>query len=145
MNSKRRKDCVFLGGEKCNQCLHPDKGMWVYCDTMHMTPFDSNSCQIGMYQKKKKSEKITMKLKGVFTEAVKPVKTEEPFYLRLVEASSYPGSVAVEAVDKNGERISLICRISKEKGIEAYRYVNPTVGLPLHEHQSVVMQETETS
>ena len=85
-----------------------------------------------------------MKLKGIFTKAAKPVKTDEPFYLRLVEASSYPGSVAVEAVNKFGERISLICRISKEEGIEAYEGVEKSLGFPLCKTDSVVMQDDET-
>lgn len=86
-----------------------------------------------------------MKLNGIFKKAEKPAKkADEPFFLRLVEASSYPNSVAVEAVNKYGERLSLIYRISKEMGIEAYEGVDPTLGFPMCKENSVVVHDEET-
>lgn len=125
MDRKEHPDCVHFKEQSmgCGHggCTHPKKGMWTQCSTMHIEHFDADSCQPGWYQPRpKKMEKETMKLKGLYNPELNVVKPDEPFYLRLVRASTYEGSVAVEAVDAKGERIALVCRISKEMGIELY-------------------------
>jgi len=86
-----------------------------------------------------------MQFKGLFTKPLAEKKKDEPFYLRLVEASTYQNSVAVEAVDKYGHRLSLICRISKEKGVEMYEDVDPLLGFPMDKDRTVVVQDEGTN
>jgi hypothetical protein len=82
-----------------------------------------------------------MKFGGIFGR-----KKNDDFFLRLIKAETYDGSVAVEAVDSKGERLSLICRISKEKGIEMYTNVDASLGFPMRlEDDTVVVQDEGTS
>ncbi|MFA5306079.1 MAG: hypothetical protein WC365_01380 [Candidatus Babeliales bacterium] len=85
-----------------------------------------------------------MKLKGIFTKATP--KQQLPFFLRLVEASTYKNSVAVEAVDAHGKRIALICRISTEMGVEMYDDVPKELGFPMDAGESTsVLVQSETT
>jgi hypothetical protein len=148
MDGKEYMDCVHFKerstGRGHGGCTHPKKGMWTQCSTMHIEDFDAHSCQPGWYQPgPKKMEKETTKLKGLYNPELKVVKPDEPFYLRLVEASTYGGSVEVEAVNTKGERIALICRISKEEGIELYEDVPKSLGFPML-NNAVKVQEDLT-
>lgn len=84
-----------------------------------------------------------MKIAGIFEKPVEDKK--EKFYLRLVPASSYNGAVSVEAVDKYGNRISLICRISTEVGIEMYSSVEEKLGFPMDSVDDTVVVSGEST
>lgn len=72
-----------------------------------------------------------MKISGVFDEKKVHKKASKKFFMRLVPARTYSGAVSVEAVDEDGERICLICRISKEAGLEVYGNIVNELGLPM--------------
>lgn len=54
MDEKSRPDCIYYCREGTDEgmCMHPNKGGWKNCVTMHMSSFDKRSCQAGMYQKR---------------------------------------------------------------------------------------------
>jgi hypothetical protein len=113
---------------------------------MHTPWFDKNSCQPGWYQTKKCEtkniiERITMSLKGIYYKKV--AQKNNDVYLRLIPASTYDGSVAVEAVNERGERLALVCRISKEQGIQIYEDVPSELGFPMR-HGTIEVQEHHT-
>jgi len=85
-----------------------------------------------------------MKQNGIYVESEQP--KDVKFFYRLCPSESIDGGVAVECVDKDGDRISLLCRISTEKGIQLYRDVDEDLGFNLDlEDGTVIVNEEATS
>jgi len=85
-----------------------------------------------------------MKQKGLFVKPVVKNDKNTPFFYRLVKSESYDGAVSVEAVDEFGERISLLCRISTQAGVEMYSSVDTKLGFKLDDEEAIIVADEAT-